>query len=419
MYKALILALLFCTTVMGTWPQYHGPLFDKSSNHLLPEPAKLLTTAPLWSAPTPLGFSSFSMGKDSAYTLVAEEDEDGLLREICICLDLKTGKRLWQTKLGRAHYGHAGGNAGASGNSGGDGPRSTPSVNNGKVFVYDSSMTLHCLSAKTGMHIWKIDIVDEYAGANIMWKNASSPLLVNDLVIIIGGGKGKSIIGIHQQSGEMKWSTGNETATHSTPVFTSIHGQKQVIFLCRSGLVSLNPINGKQLWKQAFPFKVSSASSPVVAGNYIFCSAGYGVGAGLFKITKENRIFESKMVWRKQNELMVHWSTPLYYNGKLYGIFGFKKYGKAPLQCIDVMSGKIQWSEEGFGPGNLIRSGNLLLVLSDDGQLVTVDANAEEYRELGRRKFLSGKCWSTPSMSKDILLLRSTVEAKAISLTQH
>ena len=101
-------------------------------------------------------------------------------------------------------------------------------------------------------------------------------------------------------------------------------------FLCRSGLVSLEPQNGKELWRQEFPFKVSTASSPVVANDHIFCSAGYGVGAGVFKISFKGGKWESDLVWRKRNELMNHWSTPLYYQGNLYGIFGFKEYGKAP-----------------------------------------------------------------------------------------
>lgn len=222
------------------------------------------------------------------------------------------------------------------------------------------------------------------------------------------------MLGFDRVSGKLRWKTGSETATHATPAYASIHGQKQVIFLCRSGLVSLNPKNGEELWRQKFSYKVSSAASPVVAGEYVFCSAGYGVGAGLFKISKKNQLFSSEQIWRKRNELMVHWSTPLFFEGNLYGIFGFKEYGKAPLQCVDLISGKIRWSQPGFGPGNLIRSGNKLLVLSDDGELVIAGANPKKYIELERKKILSGKCWSTPILGNNILLARSTQEAVAL-----
>ena len=113
---------------------------------------------------------------------------------------------------------------------------------------------------------------------------------------------------------------------------------------------------------------------------------------------------------------MNHWSTPLFYKGHLYGIFGFKEYGKAPLQCIDVKTGEIIWSKEGFGPGNLIRSGEKLIVLSDDGQLVIVSAKPQKYLELERRKLLTGKCWSTPILGDNYLLARSTKEAALLPL---
>ena len=416
MQKLLFLFFLPSIFLSADWPQYHGPLLNKSTEAPLLKQISSLGEKPHWTTPTPLGFSSFSTSQNQAFTLIAEEDEDGLLREVCIALDLRSGRRLWQIQLGRAFYGHSGGNAGTSDNSGGDGPRSTPSVNKDRLFVYDSEMTLHCLSSKSGKPIWTVDIISEHEGKNITWKNASSPLLVDDLVIVCGGGKGQSMVAFEQTTGKVRWKSGQETLTHATPTLATLHGQPQVIFLCRSGLVSLNPQNGLQLWSQEFPFKVSTAASPVVANNLVFCSAGYGVGAGVFKINKNGDKWKSTPLWRKRNELMNHWSTPLFYKGHLYGIFGFKEYGKAPLQCIDIKTGEMIWSKEGFGPGNLIRSGEKFIVLSDDGQLVIVSATPQRYMELGRRKLLTGKCWSTPILGDNYLIARSTKEAALIPL---
>ena len=415
MLKVLPFLFLTFSVALADWPQYHGPAGDKSTGSTIVSGNQLNSSSQvIWKSPTPFGFSSFSILDHSAFTLIAEEDEDGLLREVCIAIDITSGKRIWQQNLGVASYGHAGGNAGTPDNSGGDGPRSTPSVKDGQVFIYDSSMVLHCLSAKSGKKIWKVDVIDDHEGENIMWKNSSSPLLVDDLVIVCGGGKNQSLIAFSQRTGKVKWKTGTETLTHTTPTLAKIHGLEQVIFLCRSGLVSLESKNGKELWRQAFSFKVSTASSPVVADDLVFCSAGYGVGAGVFKISLNAGNWESEQVWRKRNELMNHWSTPLYYEGNLYGIFGFKEYGKAPLQCVDLKTGEIRWSQKGFGPGNLIRSGDTLWVLSDDGQIVAVSANSNRYTEFGRSKILTGKCWTTPTISKNILLARSTKEATAL-----
>jgi len=411
-----IFFILIPLTVSANWPQYHGPNWDKSTvGFRLFDSSGLSHAKVKWKIQTPLGFSSVSTDKSLAFTLIAKEDEDGLLREVCIALDQLNGNQLWQKWLGMANYGHSGGNAGTASNKGGDGPRSTPSVIGGRVYVYDSSMNLYCLSALSGKQIWKIDVLKQFDGENIMWKSASSPLLVNDLVIVYGGGADSSMLGLDQVTGKVIWKQGTETPTHATPAFATIHGVEQVIFLCRSGLVSLRISDGKELWRQAFPFKVSSAASPVVAGNHIFCSAGYGVGAGLYEISKTGNVFSSREVWRKRNELVNHWSTPLHYKGKLYGIFGFKEYGKAPLQCVDLLTGEICWTKDGFGPGNLIRSDNTLLILSDDGYLVVADATSEKYNERLRRKVLQGKCWSTPTMSNQLLFLRSTEEMVALS----
>ncbi len=406
------LLLLASWARAGEWNQHRGPFSNNQSDESLGGGSWLKSSSSqLWKTETPLGFSSFTTYGGHAYTLVAEEDEDGLMREICVSLDLKTGQRLWSTHLGIMDYKAGGGNSGASDNKGGDGPRSTPSVLDGKVWAYDSDMSLYCLSAKNGTLIWKVNILKDYSGINPRWENASSPLVVDDLVIIYGGGPKESFLAFDKDSGEIRWKTGSELATHATPILARIHGVEQVIFFCQSGLVSILPNSGKELWRQEFPFKVSTAASPVVAGNSVYCSAGYGVGSGYYKINKLGNKFSSKQVWRKPNEIINHWSTPVYHDGHLYGMFSFKKYGEGPLQCIELKTGKVKWSQDGYGPGNLILVGNNLLALADHGELAVVAATPVGYRELARKKIITGKCWSTPAISNGLVLARSTQEA--------
>ena len=394
------------------WNQYRGLQSDNKTTETLASTDFLGKSKSLkWKAPTPLGFSSFAVVGSKAYTMVAEEDEDGLMREVCIALDLQTGKRAWSAWLTVMDYKSGGGNAGTSDNKGGDGPRSTPSVFGDKVWVYDSDMNLHCLSAKDGKSLWKVRVLKDHGGANIKWKNASAPLVVDDLVIVYGGGQGQSFLAFDRESGKLAWKSGSETATHATPITATIHGVRQVIFFCASGLVSVDPKSGSELWRQKFPFKVSTAASPVVAGDLVYCSAGYGVGAGLYRIVKKGNRMSSEEVWRKANDMFNHWSTPIYHEGHLYGMFGFKKYGQGPLQCIELESGEIKWSQDGYGPGNVILSGDKLIALSDIGELAVVAATPSKYTELSRSKVITGKCWSTPVFSNGLVLARSTKEA--------
>ncbi len=397
------------------WNQYHGRRSDNKTDELITSTSWLeKNDAQKWKAPTPLGFSSFSCEGKRAFTLIAEEDEDGLMREVCIALDTNSGRRLWSTLLCRMDYKSGGGNSGAPNNNGGDGPRSTPSVFNEKVWVYDSDMNLYCIDAKNGAILWDVRVLKEHEGRNIKWKNSSAPLIEGDLVIVYGGGVDQSLLAFNRENGKLIWKTGDETATHATPIATTIHGVRQIIFFCTSGLVAIAPKTGKELWRQEFPFKVSTAASPVVAGDLVYCSAGYGVGAGLYKISKSGSRFSSSVVWRRKNDMFNHWSTPIYHDGHLYGMFSFKKYGNGPLQCIELSTGKIKWSEDGYGPGNVILSGNKLLALADNGELSIVEATPNRYNELARKKILDGKCWSTPILSNGLVLARSTKEAICI-----
>ena len=159
-----------------------------------------------------------------------------------------------------------------------------------------------------------------------------------------------------------------------------------------------------------------ASGAPVVAGDLVYCSAGYGVGSGLYRISKNGSKLSSSEVWRKSNEMFNHWSTPIHHDGHLYGMFSFKKYGQGPLQCIELESGEVKWSVDGYGPGNVILSGDKLIALSDTGEVAVVEATPTKYKELGRKKVISGKCWSTPVLSNGMVLARSSQEAVCLEV---
>lgn len=409
---AALITLRF--TNAADWPQYRGPLGDGVSAENIAN-SDWAATPPkiLWKAPTPLGFSSFAVADGRVFTVIAKETDGGEKSEFCLALNADSGDQLWSVQLGTSDYGHDGGNAGARGNTGGDGPRSTPATDGERVYVYDSHMVLSCFDAASGELVWQHDILEQFAGRQIKWKNATSPLLAGDIVFVGGGGAGQSFLAFNKVNGQLVWKSGDETITHATPRLARIHDKPQVIFFAQSGLVSLDENNGTELWRSEFPFSVSTAASPVVENNNVYCSAGYSVGAQLVKVTDSAK---PEQLWFKPNRLMNHWSTPVALDGHLYGIFEFKKYGKAPLQCVEIATGEIKWDERGFGPGNCILVGDKLVVLSDAGEVVIVAATPDGYKELGRMQAVSGKCWSTPAYSNGRIYVRSTEEAACIKV---
>ena len=209
------------------------------------------------------------------------------------------------------------------------------------------------------------------------------------------------------------WKAHDEKITHATPIVATILGAKQIIYFTQSGLVSVNPADGALLWKHNFQYKTSTAASPVVGGDIVYCAAGYGVGSTAVKITKEDGAFKATELWLSKGNQPVanHWSTPVYFKGHLYGMFSFKDYGKGPLKCVELATGQVKWSEPNFGAGNVILVGDTVLALSDKGELVTVETNPTAYKELSRAKVVTGKCWSSPSVANGRIYVRSTKEA--------
>ena len=391
------------------WPEYRGSNSDGISTEKLnlnwaAKPPKVL-----WKIPTNTGFSSFSIGDGKAFTQVVR-DINGAPREVCVALDAATGSELWFADVA-VGKGYGGGGKG-------DGPRSTPAVSDGVVCILTPDLVLHALNAETGKPLWTHELVKEHAARTIGWNSAASPVIDGDLVFVMGGGAEQSLLAFHKKTGQLAWKTGTESITHATPIVTTILDEQQVIFYCQSGLVSLAVKDGKVLWRFPYKYSTSSAASPVVSGDIVFCSAGYGVGGGACKITKQGSGFTATPLWQipGNNDVPNHWSTPICLNGYLYGMFCFKKERIGPMKCVEIATGKIKWTQPGFGQGNVIVANGKIMALADNGDLVVVEPTPESYKELARITAVAGKCWSTPAVSNGCIFVRSTEEGVCLEV---
>jgi outer membrane protein assembly factor BamB len=422
--KSILVGLTALITTVAVsaadWYQYRGPNFDGISKEKI-NPSKLNWSAGgpkiLWKIETPRGFSSFTVSEGKAFTVVAR-DVDGQMMEVCIAVDAETGKEIWGKPLGIAKY-QPGGDTGTPDNKGGDGPRSTPAISEGRVYVSTPKLVLYCLDAKTGQEIWKHDLIKEFAGRNIPWENAASPVIDGDLVFFAGGGPGQSLIAFNKKDGSVVWKGFDERITHSTPTVATIHGVRQVIFFLQSGLLSVEAKTGRELWRFPFRFNVSTAISPVVCGeDLVYCAAGYDVGSGLCRIVKDGDKFKAETVWKIPGNKPVcnQWSTPIYKDGYLYGVFAFKEFGNGPLKCVEVATGKVMWEKPGYGMGQVTMVDDKLIALADNGRLAIIDPNPKEYKEITSAKVLEGKCWSTPAFSNGRIYIRSTKEGACIDV---
>jgi outer membrane protein assembly factor BamB len=398
-----VVALAAAMAMAVDWPGYRGPAGDGITTE------KIATQWPedgpkvLWTTPLGPSFGSFAIASGKLF-IFEETDDD---KEACARLDPDTGKQLWSTSIDRAIHD----------SQGGDGPRSTPTIDGDHVYVLGTYLKLFCLSADDGKIIWSHDLVKEFGGKVLHWGSASSPLIEGDLVLVDGGGRGSAIVAFNKQTGEVAWKALDEKYTHATATSATIDDVHQDIFFMQSGLVSIDPKTGAVLWRQRFPFATITAASCAVDGDTVYCSAAYGVGAGAYRISKDGDKFTSTQLWRTPGAEMNIWSTAVIKDGYVYGLYGFKQLGTAPLKCIELATGKEMWSKPGFGQGGLILVGDNLLVQGDAGQLVLVEAAPAGYHALAMTHPLAGKCWTMPVVADGRIYARSTKEGVCLDVS--
>ncbi len=411
---ALLAANASVTGLCSDWPYYRGPAGDGVCREALREdwPAEGLPV--VWKTSMTSGFSTFTVSGGMAFTQV-KRTISGIAREVCLGLDANTGVEKWATAVDRAKY-DGGGDDGTSTNRGGDGPRSSPVVKDGRVYVLSSYLILFCLKAEDGTVVWSRDLVADYDGSVISWQSSASPVIDDDRLFVNCNAPDKTLLAVRISDGTEVWRTGTAGSfkmTHATPVVATIAGERQVVFFTQSGLVGAAVTDGRILWKYTFPYSTSTGASPVVAGDVIFCSAAYGKGAAAIQVTKPGTTFSVKQLWRKSGELQSHWMTPVHYQGYLYGLFGYGDYGSAPLKCVELATGIERWSQDGFGQGGLVLMGDKLIVLDEMGNLILAQATPDQYTEVSRFAAVTGKCWNTPSVSEGRIYLRSTKQGAA------
>ena len=398
------------------WGTFRGP---KGNGIVAPVAQAKWSLKQVWKHPTNNGFSSFAVAGGKVYTLVTGET-DGNSGEMLLCLNEKTGEEVWSKPLSIVPKYTGGGDSGTPDNKGGDGSRSTPVVDgpadSRKVYVIDSMLGVSCFDAVTGKEVWKHDVMKENAGVQIKWENAASPVIDGNVLLLAGGGAGQGLIGLDKNTGKEVWKGEDDKMTHATPVLADIQGVHQAIFFTQTGLVAVDPQKGSVIWRAPFPYKVSTAASPVVFEDIVYCSAGYGVGAGAFKISKSGGKLEATQIWRRENQCFNHWSTPVVKDGYLYGMFSFKEYGAGPLACVDIRTGEDKWAEKGFGPGQVILAGDKIIATSDKGEIVVVEAKPDKYTEVARKDVLDGKVWSYPILANGKIFARSTTEGVCLDL---
>ncbi len=367
----------------------------------------------IWRQRIGAGWSSFAMAGDYAVT---QEQRDQY--ELVTCYNVSTGDLLWT---------HADGvrfDPGGGGSFGGVGPQATPTVYDRRVYSHGATGIVNCLDAATGKLLWTHDTVAEFQVENLIWGKAASPIIVGDMVVVSVGDarqntqptfsqEGNSLVAFDRVSGDVEWKAGDRRSSYATPVLATLAGTEQVIVVNEDFVTSHRAADGVILWEHPWPGRSdsdASTSQPVPVGDdRVFLSRGYGTGSELIQVENDSQQWRTETIW-KNPWMKTKMCNVVIRDGFVYGL------DDVNLLCIELATGKKQWKKRrrpSFGHGQLMLFGDMILAITETGELLLVEASPKEYRELAAIQSLDPDqvTWNNPAFSSPYLLVRNAEEA--------
>ncbi len=386
-------------SMMPEWNQFRG--FHKNGavqENLVPKKWPDVGLKMLWKKKTGPAFSEIVAYGDKIYTMYSEKSDSIHGLEFVSCYDAKTGDEVWTTKVDSIFIDVDGW---------GDGPRSTPAVDENNVYSFSGLGKLTATSKKDGEIIWQVDFVKEFGSVLPRWGFSTSPLLVEDILVMEAGGKDeKTFVAFNTKDGKVIWAKGKGGSLYNSPTLATINGVTQIVFANRSTLYSFNT-KGDTLWTITTNIRNSTAMPLFFDSNKIFISNFNSKGFSVVEVN--NNIAK---VTTSANTLKNDFSSSVYHNGYFYG------FDIAALVCVSAKTGEKKWTKRGFGKGSLILVNDKLIVLSDKGKLIQVKAIPEAYTEQGQMQAIEGKSWTAPSYSNGKIYVRNLTEMACFSANE-
>ena len=380
------------------WPEFRGPHRDSrydSRSIRTRWPAEGLPL--LWRQPSGGGYASFVVADGLFFTI-----EQRRQQEVAVAYDLETGREVW-TQPWNAEFRET---------MGGDGPRATPTWDEGRLYVLGATGELHCFEAGSGRTIWNLNILADNGAKNLQWGMSAAPLVLGEkLIVLPGGGSGRSVGAYHKLTGKPIWKSLSDKQSYASPIRAELAGLEQIIIISAVRVAGLGIDDGALLWEYPWQteFDINAAEPLVVDENRIFVSSGYGHGSVLLNISRTNGEFKVSPVWETKR-MKNKFNGSVLEKGHLYGL------DEGILACLDVETGELKWKGGRYGYGQLLLASGHLIILTEKGDLVLVEASPEEHRELARFSAIQGKTWNYPAITEGRLLVRNTTEMACFDL---
>jgi outer membrane protein assembly factor BamB len=377
------------------WPGFRGPQRD-GVIHGSRIAADWDASPPseLWRRPIGPGWSSFAVAADRIFT----QEQRGEA-EVVAAYDRATGQPVWAHEDPVRFWE----------SNGGAGPRSTPTLADGRVYTLGATGVLNVLDAATGRVIWTRNAAEDVKAAVPHWGFTSSPLLYQDLVIIQVGG----LVAYDRATGGQRWVGKTRRGSYSSPHLVTVGGTEQIVQLNGFGAISVSPRDGTELWQFAWEGAPIIQPASIAGGDLLIASGDMMGGMGLKRlgIARTGDVWVAQEKWTSRG-LKPYFNDVVLHKGHAYGFDG------SILSCVELETGERRWKGGRYGQGQmlLLADQDLLLVLAEEGDLALVRASPDGFVELSRVKAIDGKTWNHPVLTGNTLLVRNGEEMAAFKL---
>ena len=383
---------------VAVWPGFRGPDRDGIARGTRIETDwSRFPPVALWRRPIGPGWSSFAVSGDLLFTQEQRGEQ-----EIVACYKVTTGEPVWQHRDAVRFWE----------SNGGAGPRATPTLGNGRVYSLGATGILNVLNAGDGSAVWSRHVASETGTTVPTWGFAGSPLVVDDVVVVAAAG---TLAAYDTATGTPRWSGPSHGGGYSSPHRSTIAGVVQILLQGDAGVTSVAPADGTLLWKYAWQGAAIVQPALTVDGDVLVSTGGPSGGLGMRRLA----IAHGPGGWTvderwTSNGLKPYFNDLVVHKGHAFGFDG------SILACIDLQDGGRRWKGGRYGYGQLLLlpDQDLLLVLSEEGELALVGATPDRFRELARFPAIDGKTWNHPVLAGDVLLVRNGQEMAAFRLSR-
>jgi len=376
------------------WPGFRGPERDGVVRGVrIATDWSQSPPVEMWRRPVGPGWSSFAVGGDRFYTQ-EQRGED----EVVSCYNLTTGKPVWAHRDKARFYE----------SNGGAGPRGTPTLSDGRVYTLGATGILNVLNADDGAVVWSRNAASDTQTKVPGWGFSGSPLVIGETVVVATAG---TLAAYDRATGEPRWFGPKGGGGYSSPHRVTLDGVTQIVLMSAPGAVSVAPADGKVLWQHPMPSNARIVQPTLTADGGLLLSVGEGSDLHRIAVAQRDGGWTVEERWISEG-LKPYFSDLVVHEGHAYGIDAGK------IACINVEDGAGRWTGGSYGSGQLLLlpEQDVLLVVSEQGDLALVGATPDRFTELARLPAIKGKTWNHPVLAGDVLLVRNAEEMAAFRL---